>query len=108
MLPLMRDLQAKGQLIGAPFECVQRNGPCEELYDTQTDPHEISDLISSVKREHRQAVQRLRAALVTWIVETADRGAIPEALGIIAPFEKEMHDWFGTPSWFQAVPPSGR
>lgn len=108
ILPLMRDLQAKGQLTGAPLALMQRIGPCEELYDTKSDPHEVSDLISSEKPEHRLAVQRLRAALDTWIIETADRGAIPEASGVIAPFEKEMHDWFGTPPWFQASPSSGR
>ena len=42
---------------------------------------------------------RLRAALDTWITETGDQGAFPEPPGTVAPFEKEMHDWFGTPAW---------
>jgi hypothetical protein len=42
----------------------------------------------------------LRAALDTWIVETGDLGARPEPPEVIAPFEQEMHDWFGTPRWF--------
>ena len=42
---------------------------------------------------------RLRAALDAWIVETGDRGAVPEPPEVVAPFEKEMHDWFGTPAW---------
>lgn len=41
----------------------------------------------------------MRAALDTWIVETGDRGAYPEAREIVAPFAGEMHEWFGTPSW---------
>jgi arylsulfatase A-like enzyme len=99
ILPLMRELQAKGQLTGDPLALMQRKGPCEELYDTRADPHEISDLIASSKPEHRQALQRLSAALDTWMVETGDRGAIPEAPGIIETLEEEMKIWFGTPSW---------
>ena len=25
----------------------------------------------------------------------------PEPNEIVAPFEKEMHDWFGTPEWYR-------
>ena len=41
----------------------------------------------------------MRAALETWMVETQDQGVFPEPDEIVAPFEKEMHDWFGTPEW---------
>jgi hypothetical protein len=47
---------------------------------------------------------RLRAALDTWIVETGDRGEIPEPPEVVARFEKEMHDWFGTPPWYLQKP----
>jgi hypothetical protein len=43
----------------------------------------------------------MRAALDTWIVETQDRGEFPEPNEIVAPFDKEMHDWFGTPAWYK-------
>ena len=49
--------------------------------------------------EHREALLRLRAALDTWIIETGDRGHIPEPPEVVAPFTQEMHDWFGTPAW---------
>lgn len=99
ILPLMRTLQAEGRLAGPPLDLMQRRGPCEELYDTRTDPHEIRNLIESPAEEHREALKRLRAALDAWIVETGDQGAIPEPADVLAPFEKEMHDWFGTPDW---------
>jgi hypothetical protein len=35
----------------------------------------------------------------TWMVETGDRGHIPESPEVVAPFVKEMHEWFGTPDW---------
>ncbi len=97
----MREMQAAGTLTGAPLALMQRKGPCEELYDTKADPHEINDLIGSAKPEHREALARLRAALDTWIVESGDRGAIPESPEVYEPFEKEMDAWFGTPKRFK-------
>jgi len=100
ILPLMRALHAEGKLTGPARELMERRGPGEELYDTASDPHEIRNLIDSPAPEHREALSRLRAALETWMVETGDRGAIPEPSGVVAPFEKEMHEWFGTPAWY--------
>jgi arylsulfatase A-like enzyme len=99
ILPLMRELHAAGKLSGAPRVLMERRGPSEELYDTQADPHEIRDLSTSTQPEHREALARLRAALDTWMAETGDRGAVPEPPEVVAPFTKEMHDWFGTPAW---------
>jgi N-sulfoglucosamine sulfohydrolase len=33
------------------------------------------------------------------MTETGDLGGHLESPDIVAPFEKEMHDWFGTPAW---------
>ncbi|QDT54223.1 Choline-sulfatase [Caulifigura coniformis] len=99
IMPVMRELHAQGRLTGPALELMQRTGPCEELYDTQADPHEIRNLLGSELPEHREALARLRAALETWMVETGDRGAIPEPDSVVAPFVKEMDDWFGTPAW---------
>ncbi len=99
IMPVMRDLHAKGLLIGPPLELMRRSGPCEELYDTKADPHEVANLLTSDKPEHREALTRLRSALDTWMVETGDRGQFPEADEIVAPFGPEMDKWFGTPEW---------
>lgn len=101
ILPLMREMQSKGELAGAPLALMQRAGPCEELFDTQADRDEITNLVDSTKPEHREALTRLRAALDTWIVETGDRGAISEAPEVSEPFAREMDAWFGTPKWFK-------
>jgi hypothetical protein len=98
-MPLLRSLHAKGKLTGAPLALMARRLPDEELYDTEADPHEIRNLIKSPTAEHREALSRLRAALDVWITETGDRGQWPEPAEVVAPFEKEMHDWFGTPEW---------
>ena len=97
--PLMRELHAAGKLTGAPLDLMLRTGPSEELYDTDTDRHEIRNLVNSAEPEHREALARLRAALDTWMVDTGDRGGVPEPAEVVAPFAKEMDAWFGTPAW---------
>jgi len=99
--PLMRRLHKQGKLTGAAADLMQPF-PREMLFDTQADPHEIHNLASSDAPQHRQALARLRAALDTWIVETGDRGHLPEPPEVVEPFVKEMHDWFGTPQWYPA------
>jgi hypothetical protein len=97
--PLMRQLAAEGKLTGAAADLMQPL-PDEQLFDTQADAHEINNLATSNKPEHQAALLRLRAALDTWISETGDRGEFLEPREVFAPFEKEMHDWFGTPDWY--------
>ncbi len=105
IIPLMRQLHARGELSGPPAALMERRGPGEELYDIQSDPHEIHNLADSPQPEHREALLRLRAALDTWITETGDRGQWPEPPEVVVPFEKEMHDWFGTPAWYVTPEP---
>jgi arylsulfatase A-like enzyme len=98
--PLMRELLAEGKLTGPAAELFQPL-PREQLFDTQTDPHEIHNLAESQQPEHHDALLRLRAALDTWLIETGDQGQWPEPPEVVAPFEQEMHDWFGTPEWYK-------
>jgi len=97
--PLMRRLHAEGKLTGAAVELMQPL-PDEMLFDTKTDPHEIENVATSTQPEHRTALVELRAALETWMTETGDLGGRPEPPEIVAPFEREMHEWFGTPEWY--------
>ena len=98
--PLMRDLYAEGKLSGPPAY-LMKPFPNEMLYDTYSDPHEINNIVDSKNQEHQDALNRLRAALDTWMVSTNDRGHIPEPQELVDEFSKEMHDWFGTPDWVQ-------
>ncbi|QDT05924.1 Choline-sulfatase [Rubripirellula lacrimiformis] len=97
--PLMRQLLAQGKLTGPPAELMQPF-PDEMLYDTEADPFEINNLADSSDPQHQSQLQQMRSALDTWMAETHDRGAIPEARSIVEPFTQEMHDWFGTPAWY--------
>ncbi|MAS93454.1 MAG: sulfatase [Verrucomicrobiales bacterium] len=96
--PLMRELKAEGKLTGPPLE-LMKPFPTEMLFDVKADPHEIENLADSSNPEHKEALSRMRAALDTWMVESGDRGYISEPADTVAPFLKEMHDWFGTPDW---------
>ena len=100
--PLMRKLKAEGKLSGPSLE-LMKPFPDEMLFDTMSDPHEIRNLARSKNLEHQAALRRLRSALDTWMVESGDRGHIPEPPEVVAPFVKEMHDWFGTPKWVRDV-----
>ena len=99
VMPLMRDLFAQGNLSGASLDLMQPF-PEEQLYDTEADPFEIQNLAGSLNPEHTQALVRLRAALDTWMIETGDLGSKMEDPSILAPFVKEMDEWFGTPEWY--------
>ena len=99
--PLMRRLMAEGKLSGPPADLMATQVAPEQLFDTETDPHEINNLATSKKPEHRKALLAMRTALDVWIVETQDRGEFPEPNEIVAPFDKEMHNWFGTPDWYK-------
>ena len=94
--PLMRELLKEGKLTGAAKQLMDPM-PYEMLYDTEADPHEIKNLAGSP--EHQSVLLTMRSALDTWQKETGDRGSIPEPTKVVAPFKKEMHDWFGTPKW---------
>lgn len=101
IMPLMRRLQAEGRLAGPALALMADRAPDEELFDTDADPHQVENLAASTEPAHREALLRLRAALDSWIAETGDRGHIPEPPDVVAPFTKEMHDWFGTPAWYR-------
>lgn len=103
--PLMRELQAQGKLSGAALSLMQPM-PNESLYDTEADPHEINNLAQSHDPAHQDVLREMRTALDVWEIETGDLGGIAEPADVIAPFEKEMHDWFGTPDWYSKEPAS--
>jgi arylsulfatase A-like enzyme len=76
---LIQELNAKGALTPVQAALCAPRLPDEELYDLETDPHEIANLAGSAKPEHQAALKRLRAALEQWIKDTDDQGRFPEA-----------------------------
>lgn len=55
-----------------------RTRPAEELYDLETDPDEVVNLVGSTR--HREHLVRLRRALDDHLVRTHDNGFIPEGM----------------------------
>ena len=50
--------------------------PVDELYDTETDPHELNNLAKEA--EHLEIMELLKRNLFSWMVETKDLGLVPE------------------------------
>jgi uncharacterized sulfatase len=75
-MQVWRRLNAEGKLTGAQKLFFAPTKPREELYDMQSDPHEIHNLADSP--EHQAVLKELRAALDKWIEDTHDLGAVPE------------------------------
>jgi N-sulfoglucosamine sulfohydrolase len=70
---LLKQLHAEGKLTPAQDFLCASIMPAEELYDLETDPHEIHNLATAP--QHQRVLKRLRAALEKWIAETNDQGS---------------------------------
>ncbi len=78
---LLKELHAQGKLTPPQAALCAPTMPGEELYDLESDPHEIKNLAADPA--HRSALERLRAALEKWIEETGDQGRVPEPEALI-------------------------
>ncbi len=70
-------LADEGKLSGPQAVFMAPTKPMEELYDTESDPHEIKNLADS--KEHQEILKRLREAHRQWMKEIVDLGLLPEA-----------------------------
>jgi len=78
-MPMMRELyelHGSGQLSGAPAIWFKTSKPVEQLYDTQSDPDEVNNLVDDPANLDK--LEELRAAHLAWRQETLDLGAVPE------------------------------
>jgi len=73
----LRGIAERGELIGPQKPLWEPTKPVEELYDTQTDPHELNNLADS--DAHRSVLTRLRGELRDWMLQTRDTGLLSEA-----------------------------
>jgi arylsulfatase A-like enzyme len=77
--PMMAEiirLRDAGQLTGDAARWFAPEKPQEELYDTQNDPQEFSNLVADPK--YKQVLGRLRKVMQDWQKNVPDYGAIPE------------------------------
>jgi arylsulfatase A-like enzyme len=79
-IPMMKDIHAMTGENAAPqqWQMVSKRKPAEEFYDSQGDPHQVTNLIDSA--EHADRIGALRAALDQWSADHEDLGRIqPES-----------------------------
>jgi arylsulfatase A-like enzyme len=77
--PIMQEmwrLYLEGELTGPQLLLFQETRPVEELYDTVADPWELHNLAADPSYQHD--LNRLRAALDTWLDDVGDLGCISE------------------------------
>jgi hypothetical protein len=74
MLSIIRELHAAGQLTPAQQLILLGTKPKEELYDLESDPHEIHNLANS--SDHQRTLRALRKLLDDWVTETRDTGLL--------------------------------
>ena len=72
----LRRLHEEGKLGPVADFFFSPTKPTEELYDTWSDPHEISNLAADPG--HASILRRMRNAHKDWVKETRDTGLIPE------------------------------
>ncbi len=78
--PMRREitqLAAAGKLNAAQLGYAGPAKPLEELYDTNTDPHQVQNL--AALPEHREVLERMRRLHRQWVLETRDLAFLPEA-----------------------------
>jgi N-sulfoglucosamine sulfohydrolase len=78
-MPIQQDwrrLAFAGKLNPVQMQWWSRTKPEEELYDLESDPHEVRNLAESP--EHRAILKEMREALDRWVKETKDLGEVPE------------------------------
>jgi N-sulfoglucosamine sulfohydrolase len=69
-------LAAEGKLNAAQLTYAGSRKPIEELYDTESDPHQIRNL--AAEAGHRATLEKMRTQLRNWIIDTRDVGFLPE------------------------------
>lgn len=80
---LIKELAAQNKLTPEQAVLAAPSMPEEELYDLETDPHQIHNLVNSNTPEHRATLERLRDVLDGWIEQTQDQGRVPESAEVI-------------------------
>jgi arylsulfatase A-like enzyme len=81
---LIKELAAQNKLTPEQAPLAAATMPEEELYDVETDPHQIQNLAKSPKTEHQQVLEKLRGVLTDWIEQTNDQGRVPEPPEVVA------------------------
>jgi len=89
-MPVLRELYAAGKLNAAQSLHLAETRPEEELYDLSNDPWEIHNLAGDPA--HKARLDKLRAILARWELDSDDRGRFPEPLSM---YDSDMQVYLG-------------
>ncbi len=78
IVQIVRGLHKEGKLNEPQARPFALRRPPEELYDLQSDPHELVNLAGMAK--HKKQLAAMRNVLYRWMTETRDVGLIPEPI----------------------------
>lgn len=81
---VLNELHAAGKLNSTQELFMAPSKPPVEFYDTQADPYEVRNLASAP--EHKKRIAEFGRILDNWIIETGDKGGIPEP-------KEELDQW---------------
>ena len=95
MIPVMRELHARGELTPVQARLLAPTRPEEELYDLEADPYEIENLAGD--SVYHDTLERMRVELEAWIDASDDQGRFPEPPDVIQYWEDRMHEVYGDP-----------
>ena len=76
VLEMLR-LRAEGKLTPEQEEVLAEVRPDEELFDNESDPHQLTNLAGDP--QFLPVLRRMRTALQLWIAQTQDKGFLPES-----------------------------
>jgi len=76
MMVDMRRMHVEGKLPPAAAQFMAPEKPPEEFYDTENDPYEVRNIAGDPA--HRRTLERFRAAMDAWMIESRDTGLVPE------------------------------
>jgi len=76
---LLKQLHAEGKLTPPQEFLCQPRMPDEELYDLQTDPHQIHNLAAATDAASQAVLKKLRAVLAQWMVDVGDKESVTPA-----------------------------
>ena len=96
---VLRQLQATGKLTPEQELFMAPHRPAEELYNMQSDPHEVRNLSSSL--QYSAELKQLRAILDQWIARTGDKGAIAEDSSVLKKWDEVMKERHPLPHNFE-------
>lgn len=98
-MSVLRQLHAAGKLTPEQELFMASHRPAEELYDLQSDPHEVRNLSSSA--QHSATLKQMRAILDQWIARTDDKGAIAEDSSVLKKWDDVMKERHPLPHNFE-------